>query len=375
MATAAEFTAWLGESVGEKSFTLPANVVTALEKAYADGTVEEDDIADDGTLDGGELKEAIDLWRDIYADGAKAKKLDVRASDGRKLARWLTVRWSTEEALDALDEGKPSKQLQEDMDAQGVTAPAHIGFIELDLASGRVPALAETVGFAHKAPWAKMDGGKLIIKYKQDNLDVMLTGGDLEEVNLHFSTLAERLMMEDEEYSHLLAARVLRHWQDARKLRASKAILFYMKAFRKKYAGRGLPTVTDRDLMTEAMSAQMAGDLGAQGKPMVDLGGVRLEGTSSKGTSHAGSSVPSSASSLESKLATQITEMMGVVTTLSQEMSSLKTGLNDLKSTQGNLASKIGGLSKSSGGGERKCFRCGSWEHEIKDCPEPPKGK
>jgi hypothetical protein len=50
MATAAEFAAWLGESVGEKSFILPANVVTALEKAYADGIMEEDDIAEDGTL-------------------------------------------------------------------------------------------------------------------------------------------------------------------------------------------------------------------------------------------------------------------------------------------------------------------------------------
>jgi hypothetical protein len=195
-----------------------------------------------------------------------------------------------------MDDTKPSKQLQEDMDAQGVTAPAHLGFIELALASGRVPALAETAGFAHKAPWAKMDGGKLIIKYKQDNIDVMLSNSDLEEVNLHFSTLAERLMLEEEEYTHLLAARVLRHWQDARKLRSSKAILFYMKAFRKKYAGRGLPVVTDRDLMTEAMSAQMAGDLNEPTKPLVDLDHVRSSGRSSKGTSDAGSSIPSSAS-------------------------------------------------------------------------------
>jgi hypothetical protein len=42
----------------------------------------------------------------------------------------------------------------------------------------------------------------------------MLSNSDLEEVNLHFSTLAERLMLEEEEYTHLLAARVLRHWQD-----------------------------------------------------------------------------------------------------------------------------------------------------------------
>jgi hypothetical protein len=85
-------------------------------------------------VDGGELKEAIELWRDIYADGAKAKKLDVRASDSRKLARWLTARWSTVEALDALDEGKPSKQLQEDMDAQGVSAPGELSWLELSTA-------------------------------------------------------------------------------------------------------------------------------------------------------------------------------------------------------------------------------------------------
>jgi hypothetical protein len=160
MTTAAEFAAWLGESIGPRDLALPAHAVKCLKKAFEDKILDEDDIAEDESLDGGELKEAVELWRDFYVDGAKAAKVDSRASDARKLARWLTARWSAEPSLDGMDDTKPSKQLQEDMDAQGVTAPAHLGFIELALVSGRVPALAETAGFAHKAPWAKMDAGR-----------------------------------------------------------------------------------------------------------------------------------------------------------------------------------------------------------------------
>jgi hypothetical protein len=108
MTSAAEFAAWLGESIGPRDLALPAHAVKCLKKAFEDKILDEDDIAEDESLDGGELKEAVELWRDFYVDGAKAAKVDSRASDARKLARWLTARWSAEPSLDGMDDTKPS---------------------------------------------------------------------------------------------------------------------------------------------------------------------------------------------------------------------------------------------------------------------------
>jgi hypothetical protein len=373
---AAEFAAWLGEEVGEESFSLPENVQKALKKAFNDGIIDEEDVPEDGALGTSQAKDGAALWRDFYADGAKLAKLETLSSDVRKLERWFLARVRGENILeDDAQEEAPSKQLKEDLEAQGATAPAQLGLIELALASGRVPALAETKGYSHKAPWAKMEGGKHIVKYKQDNLDEILARGQEEEVNTHFTSLAEKLMQEDDAFSHKLAARVLRHWHDAKKLRSQKATLFYVKAYRKKYAGRGMPVVTDRDLMTEAMSAQMAGDLSDTGKGVVDLGSMRTSvASSSKASSELGSSISGSVTDLDNKMAGRLNEVLSAVAGITTELSSLKASVMDLKSTQGNLASQMRNMKGSSSKpGERKCFRCGSTDHEIKDCPEPPK--
>jgi hypothetical protein len=375
------FKAWLGEEAGEKGFTLPDNVVAAMAAAFRAGVIEEGDVPeDDSEWSVQEMKDSLVLWKSFYADGAKAAKIETRQSDLVKLERWLTARFGDSDQEEvASKKDVPTPQMLDDMKAQGARSLEQLGFIELALATGRAPALAETAGFAYMAPWSKMDGGKYLVKYNQVHLDTKIDRSDMEAINSHFTNLADKLMnLEDDPLAHKLAARVLTHWQDARKLRSSKAVLFYMKQFRLKYLGRGLPVTTDRDLMTEAMSAQMAGDLNESTTTLGDLisarGKVQGSRTSSEISSQVSSQIGGSVSEVESKMMTdQLAEVLSAVTSLSSELGSLKNSMNDLRSAQGNLASKVGALKEEGKG--RKCWRCGGTDHEIKDCPEPPKTK
>jgi hypothetical protein len=151
------------------------------------------------------------LWKSFYADGAKAAKIETRQSDLVKLERWLTARFGDSDQEEvASKKDVPTPQMLDDMKAQGARSLEQLGFIELALATGRAPALAETAGFAYMAPWSKMDGGKYLVKYNQVHLDTKIDRSDMEAINSHFTNLADKLMnLEDDPLAHKLAARPL----------------------------------------------------------------------------------------------------------------------------------------------------------------------
>jgi hypothetical protein len=135
---AAVFKLWLGVEAagGEK---LPAGVVAALERAFADGLIEERDVPpDDAVLDEDVLKEGVALFINFYEDGAKALKTSVKASERTKMERWIAARYAAKKKDEKEDVLPPSKMLLEDMAAQGATAPWQLGWIELVLVSGRI---------------------------------------------------------------------------------------------------------------------------------------------------------------------------------------------------------------------------------------------
>ena len=147
------------------------------------------------------------------------------------------------------------------------------------------------------------------------------------------------------------------------------------------YAGRGIPTLMDQDIARMAMDRHADFDTGAAvpvgGAPM-NLGDMR-DGGSASGGSGASSSAGSSASTAQmDKLVTLVTERLDAVTASQTKMAA---DLQRVQSRYESLSDRIQKSLSNAGGGptEMRCFKCGSTEHTVKDCPlnkkkpeEPP---
>ena len=95
------------------------------------------------------------------------------------------------------DEAPLTEAAREDMKAQGASELWQFGFVELALATGRAPAREECDGYAYRAPWSKMVGGKAAIKFKAVTLDALLAKADKDRpdftvaaVDSHFTDLS-----------------------------------------------------------------------------------------------------------------------------------------------------------------------------------------
>ena len=95
------------------------------------------------------------------------------------------------------DEAPLTEAAREDMKAQGASELWQFGFVELALATGRAPVCEECDGYAYRAPWSKMVGGKAAIKFKAVTLDALLAKADKDRpdftvaaVDSHFTDLS-----------------------------------------------------------------------------------------------------------------------------------------------------------------------------------------
>jgi hypothetical protein len=376
-AETAAFTAWLGVETADGA-KLPDTVIAALEDSFADGAIEDRDWPVDGAvLEGDVLKDVVALFGNFLDDGAKSLKTPVKAFERTKMERWFLARFLAPAKVEKEEAViPPSKMLLDDMAVQGATAPWQLGWIELALASGRMVARAETAGFAHKAPWSRMDGGKTIVKYKQHNLDDLLEKGVLADLDTHFTTLAAALMEDDEPFSHKTAARVLALWQEARKLRSTRMIVYFLKRLRKKTIGRGIPFTNDPEISQEVTAAKLAGEL----EETTDFGAELAKFKARSGLSSATQSDASSMSGVSTELGSSVSsdgmrELLAAVGAIKSELTSLKTGIADVKSTTGSLVSKVTALERKGAvkaptpKKEPKCWGCGETGHVQADCP------
>ena len=118
------------------------------------------------------MNDAVAVWEGYLVDAVAAAKGTSSSADKRKLEQWLRARFG-EQDVAAKDESKdvaPSAAALEDMKEQGASELWQLGFIELAFATGRFPARKETNGYAYKAPWTSMDGGKFAVKFKEETV-------------------------------------------------------------------------------------------------------------------------------------------------------------------------------------------------------------
>ena len=387
---AAAFASWLGEEVSLDDgvdLKLNQNTLDVLVLAFQAGILEEEDVpAEDGSLDEGQVKECLEVFESAYADSVKESKgkLSHRRVDLVKFSRWFRARFLDDTVVDESVQGavvKPSTAMSEDMAFQGATAGWQLGWIELALALCRVPAREECKGYAYRAPWTAMDGGKMAIKYKQPpqgNFDEILAecvkSGDLEPVDAHVTQLSQLLLDEkNDNLAQRTASHILSMWQLTKKsLKSPGMILYYMVKFRRAHVGRGLPMLIDRNLINEATAAQISGQIG---EPMRALtldglkGGASSAKTSSSGSSTAsgGSSLPPSASAVGSEAqASQHAEVLSAVKELSKTCESVSSQMQ-------NLLGRVRTLESNTGG--KKCTICGSPDHLSYNCPNRAQGK
>ena len=179
----AAFKAWLGVEVETASgyrYALPGRVCEVLLAAFVAKDVDMNDVIQDGAqLDEAEMGDLRTSWLGYYTDALNAASGKEKSVEKSKLSAWLKVRFFKDETTPKkLDVATPSAAAREDMTAQGASELWQLGFVELALATGRAPAREECEGYAYRAPWNKMLGGKAAYKFKEVTLDGMLAKAD-----------------------------------------------------------------------------------------------------------------------------------------------------------------------------------------------------
>lgn len=380
----ASFAEWLGAEFAGK--TLTVSVQSTLAAGFAAEIIQEADVHDDHSLDEAQLKEALELWKNMFTDSVKEVSGRLRDSDITRVKQWLAARFLEFDVSKEDVTAKISKAAQSDMTDQGASELWQLGYVELALALSRRPSRAECKNYDHRSSWKTMDGGKLSVKQAGRSLDMVLEdarkSGSTMELEDHFSQTATTLMEDPEDdFATLSGSRVLMMWQDVRRaIKTQGGIIYYLIRSRRVHAGRGLPTfaggkLVDPVLVNESLAAQIE-ELAGHPKQF-DGGGLPLSTmsiTSGSTTSHSsGSSVGSSASMASEKMSSQMSELLSAVKASSDSFASVKTALGDVKSTLGTLTSRVQAIERSTGDGNEqgggRCFKCGQSGHRAADCP------
>ena len=391
MADKAAFTAWLGVVVDPGTgvkYQLSGTLKTLLIALYDAGSIDVDDVyLPSCVIKDESMKDAVAVWEGYLVDAVAAAKGTSSSADKRKLEQWLRARFG-EQDVAAKDESKdvaPSAAALEDMKEQGASELWQLGFIELAFATGRFPARKETNGYAYKAPWTSMDGGKFAVKFKEETvvtiMDKAMPTCDVKQLDTFFVDLSNALTQDKGDALAVeTSSRVSQFWQAARSLKEPSTIFDYVVAYRKRYKGRGLPKIRDEGLMMEAMAGYMSA-----GAPR---SGTNSDASSSSSwasrhprcePSDDASSIGPSASAVGSsasgfsradtaRLEEQLNSVLSAVAKTSSDVSGLSSAVGSVKAGLDSLSSRVRAM-ESDGPKRQPCSKCGSTDHFRRDCP------
>ena len=304
---------WLGAEIGGKE--LPEKVSTALKKSFDKEDWDETFIPDDGTLDGTELKDAVELFTSIL-DDSSGSTADTKLGAAMKTAakQWFTARvkimdeedGGTKDADGAPTFRKVTPQMQVVLDKNGMSSVKDLFGLELSLFLGRPAAPPELEGAIFGAPPSVMLGATKnkkmhadqnfdkVIKEAEKSGDPALVRGWLQRTS---SLLAKSELMP----FHTASAHAILSFLNKSMEQCSDGptLIIYMRLIRENYSDqtRGLPEdLVDNELVKRAENINAAN---LRNRPM-DLGALSRKGppslvdTMSDLSSESGAPPPSS---------------------------------------------------------------------------------
>ena len=421
---------WLMERVGHADAPLAQKWVAAIAQLFIDGEWDETDIVkSQGGREG-----AKEVWEKILAEaaGKMDKPAPSAIAYAKALRSVLTL--SPLYSLDVpgdlfitpsrvtLDGEPPyvpisSKNLRgqregrtadpealsaeemEDMSSQGATAPAQLFALSVGMQLAKKSSVSECTGGGYGSSPHMADGIKRAVKggmvTLQKLLDEAMISGDLLNLDRHITRTVQRWMADASDGFYMNAgSRLMMLWSKARALRPDdmRVAACMVHLMLDEYLGRGIPKLTDSEMAQQARDRYSGACAPARAPSHRGLGGGRISlppavdksvdfgyEMSDTSSSAGGSSIQSAASSALQSSMDSLTKLMAERFDQSAtQVKAVSDRLTRVESKHGEMASVISkfhsatpGVARGTGAdGGRTCFKCGSPDHVVQDCPK-----
>ena len=339
--------AWLGAVIGEgMGSKLQDRQVAFLKRAFEAGDWDPSDVPakDEGSL----TPMVVEAFVGLARDASKELRLEFKANDGQRIKMWLhRVSFGEEDvpssAASKKEEDPPTKQCQDDMEAQGAKKPRDLAFLELTLALARSVDDSELEGWKYKGPVQLSLGGSKVkkwgIKTFDDVLDEAEKAGDLSAVATHIGTVVEVLGQSGHPFAAAASSRILLFYQKACRTfnNQPEPTIFYLKQCRSLKVGRGIPDMFDAEIASRALQLVV--------------------------------SAPKR-SALDDGIVDRLGDITKILDSLRSETRTTTGQLSSLMSRVAQLEKKDPDADKERQSKMGLCFICGKKGHLAADCPE-----
>ena len=324
------------------------------------------------------------LWAAILDDIDDAEGDEMPKAERTRLSQWMEaqVRSAGDESKDADVPYTPSAREAADLRAQGMSDSGELKHLELAAALGRTGAKNGTENGSYAGYPNSMKEVALAIKQQAPTLDKCIAECEKVECSdgLHtwFVETAESLGECDMVELHKQGANVMSFWHDTLKnlCRQDRAVIAYVKAYRKKYRGRGFPVRCDRELVGIAMHEEMtrresSPKVGGRTATLGELakGGPYVGGSSTGGSSigsSLGSSLPSSAGN------------SNVIVAIQEQQSAMMVQMAEVVKTVAAIGDRVRDMDRgprTNPHEHTECHNCGEKGHVARLCTKPKKPK
>jgi len=293
----------------------------------------------------------------------------------------------------------------EDMAAQGATTPAQLFALSVGMQLAKKASVSECAGGGYGSSPHMADGIKRAVKggmiTLQRLLEEAMVTGDLLDLDRQITRTVQRWMADPADAFYMNAgSRLMMLWSKARALcpddmRVAACMIHLMLD---EFLGRGLPRLTDSEMAQQARYRYSKGSCAPSRPPphrgligggrappsfspekVVDFGYDVSDTSSSVG----GSSVQSAASSALQSSIDGLTKLMADRFDQSAtQVKAVSDRLTRVESKHGEMASAFSKFQSSPAqergtgiDGRRVCFKCGSADHVVQDCPLGKKPK
>ena len=157
---------WLGGAYGDPPLVLSKPLQEILLAGFDAGHWTDGDIPSKEAS----YKVASKLWPSILKDSAKEASKDISESNAVRFLSWIEANFTDMED-EATSKHIPSKRMQDDMDAQGITGARCLLHLELAHFLGRASPDSAIRGGSYGGVANEMDGAKLAIKQRRPTIE------------------------------------------------------------------------------------------------------------------------------------------------------------------------------------------------------------